>query len=82
MLFPGGVVMDRAQAIDSMREAPPWVSYELSDERVLQLTPDCCVVVYSALARREDDDYAALFTSTYVRVGGDWKLALHQQTPA
>ena len=28
-----------------------------------------------------DDEYHALFNSTYTRQIGDWKLAVHQQTP-
>jgi hypothetical protein len=81
MLLPGGLVIDdRAQVIDSMRGAP-WDSFELSDERVLDLTADSAVVAYRAIARRQGDDYTALFNSTYIRVGGAWRLAVHQQTP-
>jgi hypothetical protein len=39
-------------------------------------------VAYKATARRGDDDYTALFNSTYVREGDAWRLTLHQQTPA
>jgi hypothetical protein len=81
MLLPGGMVIDdRAQVIDSMRGAP-WDSFELSDERVLELNADSAVVAYRATARRQDIDYTALFNSTYVRVDGAWRLAVHQQTP-
>jgi len=51
------------------------------DERVLDLTPDSAVVAYRVEATREDMDYEALLNSTYVREDGEWKLALHQQTP-
>lgn len=83
MLLPGGMVIDdRVQVIDAMRGGP-WASFELSDERVLDLGPSSAVVAYRATARRGVDEYAALFTSTYVCEGdGDgWQLALHQQTP-
>lgn len=39
------------------------------------------MVVYRATAVRSGAEYEALFNSTYVRVDGAWKLALHQQTP-
>jgi hypothetical protein len=81
MLLPGGMVLDdRHQVIDSMRGAP-WTSFELSDERVLELTADSAVVAYRATASRGDHQYTALFNSTYVREARTWRLALHQQTP-
>jgi hypothetical protein len=81
MLLPGGMVIDdRAQVIDSMRGAP-WSSYELRDLRVLTLRSDAAVVAYSATAIRDGHEYQALFNSTYVREDGEWRLALHQQTP-
>jgi hypothetical protein len=81
MLLPGGMVIDdRERVIDSMRAAP-WTSFELADERVLDLTPKSAVVAYQATARREGTEYTALFNSTYIREGDAWKLAVHQQTP-
>lgn len=81
MLLPGGLVIEGSdQALESM-SGPPWDSYELSHERVLTLSGDAAVVVYQARARRGDLDYLALINSTYVRRGGGWRLALHQQTP-
>jgi hypothetical protein len=74
------VIDDRDRVVDSMRGAA-WESFELADERVLELTDGCAVVAYRATARRDGTDYAALFNSTYVRVRGSWRLALHQQTP-
>lgn len=81
MLLPGGLVIDdRAHVIESMRGSP-WTSFELTEERVLPLTGDSAVVAYRATARRDGDDYTALFNSTYVREGAAWRLAVHQQTP-
>ena len=53
----------------------------LSDERVLPLGDDAAVVAYRATATRDDVTYTALFNSTYVREAGEWRLAVHQQTP-
>lgn len=81
MLLPGGLVIDdRAQAIGSMRGAP-WSSFELSDERVLELSDTCAAVLYRAAATRGSTAYEALINSTYVREEGAWRLKLHQQTP-
>lgn len=81
MLLPGGLVIDnRAKVIESMRGAP-WTSFDLANERVLDLTEDSAVVAYQATARRDGGEYTSLFKSIYVQEGGSWKLALHQQTP-
>ena len=81
MLLPGGLVIDdRQQVIDSMQGAP-FDDFELADERVLELDERTAIVVYRANASRGDVEYEALFNSTYVRENGEWRLALHQQTP-
>ena len=67
MLLPGGLVIDdRATVIDSIRDAP-WTSFELTDERVLDLGDAGAIVAYRGTAIRGDDEYRALFNSTYVR---------------
>lgn len=81
MLLPGGMVLDdRRTVVDSMSGAP-WDRFELFDERVVVLSDDAAVVTYRASAVRGDQPYTALVSSTYVRQGGDWRMALHQQTP-
>jgi len=81
MLLPGGTVIDdRATVVDSM-SGPPWTSFDLSDERVIDLTDESAVVAYRATAVRDGTAYTALFNSTYVLEDGDWHLAIHQQTP-
>lgn len=82
MLLPGGLaITDRAQALDSMSGAP-WDRYELRHERVHAFTERCAAVTYRAEARRDQQRYDALASSTYVRDGDRWLLALHQQTPS
>jgi hypothetical protein len=82
MIFPGGMVMDRDAAVQGLRDAPGWAEYTLADWRAAPLGDDAGVVVYRAEARREGEaPYVALMSSTYVRDGGTWRLALHQQTP-
>jgi hypothetical protein len=43
---------------------------------------DAAALVYVGTARREDGDpFVGAMTSVYQRVGGEWRLALYQQTP-
>ena len=80
-LLPGPAVIDDRAALLESLGGSPWTSYELADERVVPLGPDAAVVAYRATAVREGARYEALMASTYVREGGVWRLAVHQQTP-
>jgi hypothetical protein len=82
MLLPGGTVIEDRQAVIDSMSGPPWDEYELVGEaHVLPLGDHAGVVHYRARARRGDHRYEALFSSTYVRQHGEWRLAVHQQTP-
>ena len=82
MAFGFGVI-SREEAIEAMQSAPPWAEFDRRDPRVVMLTDVSGVVVYSVVARREGaQPYSAVVSSTFVRDGGDWKLAFHHQTPA
>jgi hypothetical protein len=83
MLLPGGLAIDDRQTVVDSMGGTPWSSYHLREERVLGLGPDAAVVAYRGTAQRPgmDEPYEALFNSTWVRIDGAWKLALHQQTP-
>ncbi len=80
MAFPFGV-MDRSESLDAMDAAQPWSSFQMKDTRVISLGPQCGVVVYSVTAQREGEaPFSAIVSSTFVRTGGHWKLAFHQQS--
>lgn len=81
MAFTFGV-LSREEAIEAMESAPPWARFEMRDPRVVVLTQDSGVVVYSVVAQREGQEpYSAVVSSTFVREDETWKLAFHQQTP-
>jgi uncharacterized protein DUF4440 len=81
MCFPSGV-MTRPEALEAMRSARPWSSFEMIDPRVVELTSDSGVLVYQAVAKRADQPpYRALISSVYIRQDGRWLLAFHQQSP-
>ncbi len=81
MVFPG-IVLDKAQSLRAIADAPLWSRYELSDIRVVEGTPDATFVTYRATAARTGEgEYRALMTTVYVRRERGWQLVLHQQTP-
>jgi uncharacterized protein (TIGR02246 family) len=82
MVFPG-MILDKAETIRAIADAPPWQSFELAEVRVIEVTPDSGIVTYDARARRADEDeYRALMSSVYARRERRWRLLLHQQSPA
>lgn len=82
MVLANGAVMTRDDVIDSLDEAPPWDSYDISDPLLITLSSDVVALVYVGTGHRtEGDDFTGIMTSTYIRDGSDWKLGLYQQTP-
>ncbi|SEB70988.1 protein of unknown function [Paramicrobacterium humi] len=82
MVLAGGFALDREGAIASLRDAPPWDSFDISDERFVQVSDDVVVLKYTGAAHRgSEPEFVALMTSSYVRVRGEWRLALYTQTP-
>lgn len=80
MVLAHGAVLRRDDVVASLREAPPWTSYTLSQVHPVPLDTDSAALVYRADAVRPGHEFAALMTSCYVRDDGDWRLAVHQQT--
>jgi hypothetical protein len=83
MLLARGQVFTRQDVIDSLNHAPPWRSYDISDERLIPLGEEQAIFVYTGRAYREsvNPDFTAVMSSTYIRREGAWRLALYQQTP-
>ena len=83
MVLAHGQVLDRQAVIDSLDEAPPWRTYDIADERLIALSDDHAILVYTGRAYRDEDEpaFIALMSSVYTRHDGAWRLALYQQTP-
>jgi hypothetical protein len=83
MVFPGGMLIEgKAQILQSI-DAQPWSSFHLDGPRVIGLADNAAVVVYRVTAQRGGAaPYAALISSAYALRQGEWKLVVHQQTPA
>jgi hypothetical protein len=65
----------------STKGAARWTGLRIEPKGQLALGEDALVFTYEAWALREGNPYHALVSSAYVRQGGAWKLAFHQQTP-
>lgn len=83
MVLADGSVLDRDEVTESLRDAPAWASFEISDERLIELGPDAAALVYTGRAFRAAGGpaFVAVMSSVYVRRDGQWRLALYQQTP-
>lgn len=76
-------VLDRVRTLEAIRNAPRWKHVVFAAERAISAGPHAAALVYEATAERDDGSapYRAQCSSAYVRIGGQWRLALHQQTP-
>jgi hypothetical protein len=69
--------------IASMRGGSNWKNIDLDEKGFVQLSDDSVLLTYEVHAQRKtgDEPYAAIVTTAYVKRGGEWKMAFHQQTP-
>lgn len=83
MILAHGFVLDRDGVVASLNEAPPWHSYAINDERLVETGADHAILVYTGRAYKEGNDpaFVALMSTVYVRDEGQWRIALYQQTP-
>ena len=83
MVLADGSVMTRSDVVAALGKAPPWASYEIDDVRTVPIGDDVAALVYLGTGHRDGDapSFVGVMTSVYVRSGGQWKLALYQQTP-
>ncbi|MGY1806575.1 nuclear transport factor 2 family protein [Blastococcus sp. SYSU D00669] len=83
MVLANGTVADRAAVLEALRGSPPWQRFELDSARVVPAGDGAAVLVYTARAWREESGppFAGAMTSTYVRDGDGWRLAVYTQTP-
>jgi hypothetical protein len=76
-----GAAITREQCAFAIDATPGWDEFDIEDARVVPLTDDSAILSYRWSSRRGDDTYEALMSTVYVRRDGEWKVALHQQTP-
>jgi Domain of unknown function (DUF4440) len=88
LIFPGVGRIDRETAVAAIRkenaEGRAWAEVRFDDVDGRWITTDAAALItYMATARWNYASSASrtLCASVYVRVGGSWRVAFHQQTP-
>lgn len=82
MAFGPSGVMDNHAILEGLKDSPRWSSVAFADQASIRPGDGAAVIAYTARGEREGaDTYRALCTSTYVLIGGHWRIAQHQQTP-
>ena len=77
-----GAVITREQCAMAIDATPGWDEFEITDAHALTLNDGSALLTYRWSSHRGEETYEALMSSVYVKQDdGDWKLALHQQTP-
>ena len=81
MVLANGTVLTRDEVVASLADAPPWDGYAIDNVRLVRVAADVASLVYRGTGRREGEDpFVGAMSSTYVRHGDDWRLALYTQT--
>ena len=86
LVFAETGVIGRGTAVDAIltenAEGRRWAEVEFDEVRSLRLADEVALLTYRVAARWEHEQAknSALASSVYVKRGGAWKLAFHQQT--
>lgn len=84
MVLANGQTMTRDQVVEALSQAPPWASYEISDERTVELGDDTVVLTYVGTGHRDEGTaFRGVMSSVYERDDSSdagWTLVLYQQT--
>ena len=81
MVFPGMGVLKWDAVLDALSAAPRWSQVAMT-ERHEEASDGVTVLAYRARGLRDGDEpYDAYCSSTWVQVGGQWRIAQHHQTP-
>ena len=68
-----------AKSVSSERR---WQDLRIEFQGLIQPIDDFAIITYRAAATRQNGEpYSALVSSGYVKRGGAWRMAFHQQTP-
>lgn len=56
MILAHGLALDRSEVVVSLRDAPPWSGYDITDVRLIRIAADAAAITYMARAWRGGDD--------------------------
>jgi hypothetical protein len=85
LIYPGaGNTYTKRECIAAMRGHPPYLKYDLEDQRVVHVGGSTAVLTHRAtvLTAHDDTPRTVMVGSVLVNIDGAWRLALHQWTPA
>ena len=80
MVCPAYGTLQRQEFLEVVRQQPCSEWARLSDKNSYSPFNDVAVLAYNVHALKEGADYHAHCSSTYVRIGGVWLLAMHHQS--
>ncbi|WP_420113416.1 nuclear transport factor 2 family protein [Pseudactinotalea sp.] len=81
MVLAHGFVLNRNDVVASLKDAPTWDRYELTDAQLIDLGDETVILVYRGRACRADaPEFHAVMSSVYAWRDGRWRLTLYQQT--
>src|SRR5690625_181805 len=63
MILAHGQVFDRQAVVGSLNDPPPWRTYDITDERLMTLSGDHVILVYTGRAYRDEDERSEEHTS-------------------
>ena len=83
LIFPGNVYT-KTTGIESMREHPPYVKYDMEDPRIVHLGDSTAVITHRATVMHTENTAAQsiVVTTVLAKQGETWRMALNQWTPA
>jgi hypothetical protein len=85
LIFPGPAgTYTKAQCVASMSDHPPYVKYDLSDQRIVHIGESTAVLTHHATVMHTADEKprSIMVATVLVLQDGAWRMALHQWTPA
>lgn len=73
----------KAQAVDGTKQSAGWDDVQLTDVKVIELTPDCQAIAYhgSAKSKKDGSLYNGSILSVWVKRDGEWKMAATSHQP-
>jgi hypothetical protein len=76
-------VMKKEDIAQMVKKDPPnWSDLKFEEKGIIEPAKGVAVLSYQASGKRGSGSrYKAMVSSGYVKRGGEWKMAFHQQTP-
>jgi ketosteroid isomerase-like protein len=84
LIFPGpNNVYTKQQCIESMRDHPPYLKYDIDDTRIVHMGETTAVITHAATVQNAGhaNPYTVMVSTVLIKTKGTWQMALHQWTP-